>query len=48
MLHLLGVGQNLLDREFFRRLPDQLMLLGKILGSEDLVSLALFEQKAAA
>jgi hypothetical protein len=48
VLHLLGVGQDLFDRKLFRRLPDQLMLLGKILRSEDLISLALFEQKAAA
>ena len=48
MLDLLGVGQDFVDREFFRGLPDELMLLGEIFGSEDFVRLALFEQKAAA
>ena len=48
VLHLLGVGQDLVDRKLLRRLPDQLVLLGEILRSEDFVSLALFEQKAAA
>ena len=48
VLHLLGVGQDFVDRELFRGLPNELMLLGKILRSEDFVNLALFEQKAAA
>ncbi len=48
VLHLLGVGKDFVDRELFRRLPDELMLLGEIFGSEDFVRLALFEQKAAA
>ncbi len=48
VLHLLDVGQDFVDCEFLRGLPDQLMLLGEILRRENLVNLALFEQKAAA
>ena len=48
VLDLLDVGQDLIDRELFRCLPDQLMLLGEVFGREDFVGLALFEQKAAA
>ena len=48
VLHLLGVRQDFVDRELFGSLPDQLMLLGEIFRSEDVVDLALFEQKAAA
>ena len=48
MLDLLDIGQDLVGREFFRGLADELMLLGEILWSKDLVNLALFEQKAAA
>ena len=45
---LLDVGQDFVDGEFFRGLADQPVLLGEVLRSEDLVELALFEQKAAA
>ena len=48
MLDLLGLGQDFVDGEFFGRLPDHLVLLGKILWSEHIGSLALFEQEAAA
>ncbi len=48
VLDLLDVGKDLVDREFFRGLADELVLLGEIFGSEDFVRLALFEQKAAA
>jgi len=45
---LLDVGENLVDREFFRGLADELVLLGEILRGKDLGGLALFEQEAAA
>ena len=48
MLDLLDVGQNLVDGKLFGRLPDQLVLLGKVFRSEDFVGLAFFQQKAAA
>ena len=48
VLHLLDVGDDLVDGELFRRLADHLVLLGEIFRSEDLVGPALFEQKAAA
>jgi hypothetical protein len=48
VFHLLNVRQDFVDREFFRRLPNQLLLLGKVFGSEDFVRAALFKQKAAA
>ena len=48
MLHLLSVRKNFIDRELLRCLPDELVLLGEILRSEDFVRLALFEKKAAA
>ena len=48
VLHLLDVGQNLVERKFLGGLPDQLVLLGEVFRSKDFVNLALFEQKAAA
>ena len=40
VLDLLDVGKNFVDREFFRRLPDELVLLGEIFGRENFVRLA--------
>ena len=37
VLDLLGVGQDLVDGELFRRLRDELVLLGEIFGREDFV-----------
>ncbi len=48
MLDLLGLGQNFVDGKFFGRLPDHLVLLGKIFRGEYIGSLPLFEQEAAA
>ncbi len=48
VLHLLDVRQNFVDGEFFRGLPDQLLLLRKVFGREDFIRTALFQQKAAA
>ena len=48
VLDLLGVGQDFVDGEFFRRLPDQLVLFGEIFGSEYFIGTAGFEQEAAA
>ncbi len=45
---LLDVGQNLVGRELFRRLRDELMLLGEVFGGEDLRGLTLFQQETAA
>ncbi len=48
MLDLLHVGHNLINRKFFGRLPDHLMLVGEIFGSEDFGGLPLFEEEPAA
>ncbi len=40
---LLGQGQNLVDCKLFGRLPNHLLLFGKILWSEDIGSLPLFQ-----
>src|SRR5208282_521687 len=45
---LFRLRQNLVDRKFFRGLPDHLVLFGKIFRSENIGSLPLFQQKAAA
>ena len=45
---LLRLGQNLVEGKLFGRLPDHLVLLGKIFWGEDIGSLPLFQQKAAA
>ena len=47
-LHLLDVGNNLIDREFFCGLRNQLMLFRKIFRSKHFVRRALFQQKAPA
>ncbi len=43
VLDLLGLGQNFVDGKFFGRLPDHLVLLGKIFRGEHISSLPLFE-----
>jgi hypothetical protein len=48
VLHLLDVRQDFVDRKFFRRLPDQLLLLGEVFGREDFVRTPGFKQEAAA
>ncbi len=48
MLHLLGVRQDFVDREFLRSLPDQSLLLGEIFGRKYFVRSAGFKQEAAA
>ena len=48
VLHLLHVGQDFVDGEFLRRLPDQLLLLGEVFGREDLVRAARLKQEAPA
>ena len=48
VLHLLDVGHDFVDREFFRGLRDELVLLGEIFRSEDFVGLAFLDQEAAA
>jgi hypothetical protein len=48
VLNLLDLRQNFVDRKLFGRLPDHLLLFGKIFRSEDIGSLPLFQQKAAA
>ncbi len=40
VLHFLHVGQDFVDREFFRGLPDQLLLLSKVFGCKDFVRAA--------
>jgi len=45
---LLRLRQNFVDRKLFGRLPDHLLLLGKILWGEYIGSLPLFQQEAAA
>ncbi len=48
VLDLLDVGDDLVEGELFRRLPDKPVLLGEILRGEDFVGAAIFEQKTAA
>ena len=48
VLQLLDVGDDFLDRELFRGLRDEQMLFGEIFGSENLVGVALLDQKTAA
>ena len=48
VLNFFRVGQDFVDGEFFRRLPDQLVLFGEIFGRENFVGAAGFEQEAAA
>ena len=44
----IGLRQDFVVGKLFGGLPDHLLLFGKIFGSEDIGSLPLFEQKAAA
>ncbi len=37
VLHLLDIGDNLVDGKLLRGLPDELVLLGEIFRSKDLV-----------
>ncbi len=48
VLHLLHVRQDLVDGEFLRGLPNQLLLFGEVFGREDFVGTARFKQEAAA
>jgi len=48
VLDLLDVGDDLVDGELLGGLSDELVLLGEIFRSKDLVRPALFEQEAAA
>ena len=48
VLDLLDVGNDLVDRELLRRLPDELVLLGEVFRSEDFVGPSGLEQEAAA
>jgi len=48
MLHLFNIGDDLVDGKLFRRLPNELVLLGEVFWSEDFVALPLFKKKTAA
>lgn len=48
VLHLLDVGDDLIDGELLRCLANEQVLFGEVFGREDFVGLALFEKKAAA
>ena len=48
VLYFFNVGDYFVLREFLGRLPDQIMLIGKIFGSKYLIGRAGFKEKATA
>ena len=47
MFDLLDIGNDLVDGELFRRLPNELMLLAEILRRENFLGASGFKQEAA-
>ena len=48
VLHLFNIGDDLIDGKLFRRLPDELVLLGEVFWSEDFIALPLFKKETTA